>query len=84
MPSARYSWRAMSANSWTSSSSAVAASPIGSGQADRPMAAALAPTASTVWRGSEEIVTGIPSRVDSASCCRRFDHSAWRRGSGAA
>ena len=40
-------------------------------------------TLSAVWRGSEEIVTGMPSRVDSASFCIRFCHSACCRGGGA-
>ena len=34
-------------------------------------------------RGSDEIVTGIPSRVDLAMSCSRLCHSACRRGSGA-
>ena len=47
---------------------AVAASPIGSGQHENPPAAMLVAGLSLkAWRGSDEIVTGMPSRVLSAS-----------------
>ena len=84
IPTARYSRRAMSPNSRIASSSRSAPKPIGSGQCENPPADQLAPRFSAkLWRGSDEIVTGMPSRVDSASRCIRFCHSACRRGSGA-
>jgi hypothetical protein len=85
MPTARYSCRAISPNPRTSSSSRVAASPIGSGHCENePAAQLVAGFSSNACRGSEEIVTGMPSRVDSASCCMRLCHSAVRRASGVA
>jgi hypothetical protein len=57
---------------------------IGSGQWENPPADQLAPMFSTkLWRGSDEIVTGMPSRVASASRWTRLCHSACSRGSGA-
>ena len=41
--------------------------PIGSGQWKNPPPDQLGPIPTKLWRGSDEIVTGIPSRVDSAS-----------------
>ena len=57
-------------------------SPIGSGHADSPLGRRARAGPLDRWRGSEEIVTGMPRRVDSASRCSRFDHSAVHRGSG--
>ena len=83
MPTARYSWRAMSANSRTRPSSRVAASPIGSGHCEKPAPAMLvAGLSPKPWRGSDEIVTGMPSRVASAASCIRLCHSASADGAG--
>ncbi len=81
MPAARYSCRAMSAKRRTRSGSLVAPSPIGSGQAEKPPAAAEAAGLSiTPWRGSVETVTGMPSRVPAAISWTRLCHSAILRG----
>ncbi len=83
MPTARYSWRAISPKARTSSASRVAASPIGSGHCENePAAQLVAGFSSNEWRGSDEIETGIPRRVSSASSWIRLCHSAVRRGSG--
>ncbi len=76
IPTARYSCRAMSAKRRTSSASAVAPRPIGSGQCEKPPADQLAPSASKLWRGSDEIVTGMPRRVPAATSWSRLCHSA--------
>ena len=83
MPTARYSRRAISPKRRTSSSSRVAPSPIGSGHCENePDAQLVAGFSSNEWRGSDEIVTGIPSRVPSARRCSRLCHSAVARASG--
>ena len=68
IPTARYSRRAMSPNSRTACSSRSAPNPIGSGHCENPLAAHAAARFSVkLCRGSEEIVTGMPSRVARAS-----------------
>ena len=64
MPTAQYSWRAMSPNSRTSSGSRRAASPRGSGHCENDFAANETPAFSmNACRGSVEIVTGMPCGV---------------------
>ena len=83
MPTARYSCRTTSANSRTRPASRVAASPIGSGHFEKPAPAMLvAGLSPRPWRGSDEIVIGIPSRVASAASCIRLCHSASVTGPG--
>ena len=77
IPTARYSSRTVSAKARTRSTSPVAPSPIGSGH--REKLASRSPEAGlsvAPWRGSEESVTGIPSRVSAASRCISFCHCA--------
>ncbi len=70
MPTAVYSWRAMSPNRSTSAASRVAARPSASGHCENGPASIAAPGFSVnEWRGSVEIVTGMPRRVDAASSC---------------
>ena len=64
-------------------SSRVAASPIGSGQLENPLPLMLvAGLSPKPCRGSDEIVTGIPSRAPSAASCIRLCHSASTVGPG--
>ena len=68
MPTARYSWRAISPKFRVSAASPIAAKPSVSGHCEKPLLPALAPSVYWKWlRGSELIVTGMPSRDCSAS-----------------
>ena len=84
MPTAVYSWRAMSPKRSTSSSSRVAARPIDSGQLENGPAIIPASGLSlNEWRGSVEMVTGMPRRVDAASSWRALCHCAMSSAVGA-
>ncbi len=84
MPTARYSRRAMSPKRRTTSSSPIAPKPIGSGHCENePADQLVAGFSSNPWRGSEEIVTGMPSRVPAAISWSRLCHSARRLAAGA-
>lgn len=85
MPTAVYSWRAMSPNRSTSASSPMAARPSVSGHVENaPVSMPASGLSLYEWRGSVEIVTGMPGRVPAASSCSRLCHSAIARGVGAA
>ncbi len=79
---ATYSWRAMSANSRTASTSRSAASPIGSGHCEKAVAVNETPAFSmNACRGSVETVTGMPCGVRSASAWSALCQRAAIRGS---
>ena len=83
MPTARYSWRTMSANSRTRSAEPIAASPSGSGHREKGPAIIWVSGLSPKWcRGSEENVTGMPSGCRSAADCTLLCHWAKDRPSG--
>ncbi len=82
MPTATYSWRAMSANSRTASASRSAARPSGSGHCENDVAVNETPAFSmNACRGSVEMVTGMPCGVRSASAWRALCQRAAIRGS---
>ena len=67
-----YSWRAMSPNCSTRAWSPAAARPSGSGHCEKCRACRRRRAGcGEAWRGSEEKVTGMPSRVVGASCLQR-------------
>ena len=73
MPTAKYSRRTVSAQSRTSSASRSAPSPSGSGHREKKDVAHAVPAFwAPPWRGSVEIVTGMPCGVVSASSWRRL------------
>ncbi len=77
MPTAVYSWRAMSAKRSTRSSSPMAASPMVSGHCENgPAIIAASGLSLNECRGSVEKVTGMPRRVLAATSCTRLCHSA--------
>ena len=72
----------MSAKRCTTSASRSAASPSGSGHCEKALAVKETPAFSmNAWRGSVEIVTGMPCGVCSASAWRALCHRAAMRGS---
>ncbi len=70
-PSARYSWRTMSANWRTRSADPIAAMPNPSGhfETTAPLDLNSAPLSEAPWRGSVEKFTGMPNGCSSANCC---------------
>lgn len=73
MPTAVYSRRAVSAHSRTSAGSARAPRPSGSGHREKNEVTQEVPAfCAPPWRGSVEIVTGMPCGVRSASSWRRL------------
>ncbi len=80
MPTARYSSRAISANSRTVALSRSAAMPSVSGHCEKGPAVKEAPTLSTnACRGSVEMVTGMPCGVCAARRCNELFHRAASR-----
>ena len=76
-PTARYSRRTMSPYRSTRSGSRTAASPICSGHCEKPREANETPWCSrNACRGSDDRLTGMPSRVPAASSCIRLAQRA--------